>query len=117
MKSWLFLCAAIGTEVTASLSLKGALTFPLLYIVVAIGYIASFTCLSFSLKHGMPLGVAYGIWGAIGVILTALLSALIFHEPLSALMGIGIALIVAGVLTVEIGSQRAGHTQSQNMDA
>ena len=55
----------------------------------------------------MALGVAYGIWGALGVALTAVMSALIFDEALTALMGLGIALIIAGVLTVELGSQAA----------
>ncbi|MBB1020169.1 QacE family quaternary ammonium compound efflux SMR transporter, partial [Dietzia sp. E1] len=56
---------------------------------------------------GLPLGVAYGIWGATGVALTAGLSALIFAEPLTPLMVAGIAVIIAGVLCVELGSQRA----------
>ena len=53
------------------------------------------------------LGVAYGIWGALGVATTAVMSSLIFDETLTALMGVGIVLIIAGVLTVELGSQAA----------
>ncbi|MDN6331367.1 MAG: SMR family transporter, partial [Micrococcaceae bacterium] len=53
------------------------------------------------------LGVAYGIWGASGVALTAALSAIIFGEPLTATMLAGMGLIIAGVLTIELGSQRA----------
>lgn len=45
--------------------------------------------------------------GASGVVLTALLSTLLFAEPLTALMGLGIVLVAAGVMVVEIGSQRA----------
>lgn len=107
MTRWLLLAAAICSEVTGSLSLKGALDHPALYVVVAIGYLASFTLLALVLKQGMALGVAYGIWGAVGVALTAVMSALIFDEALTALMGVGIALIIAGVLTVELGSQAA----------
>ncbi|WP_224280261.1 DMT family transporter [Nocardioides lacusdianchii] len=107
MTKWLLLAAAILSEVTGSLSLKGALDRPALYAVVAIGYIASFAFLALVLRRGMALGVAYGIWGALGVATTAVMSSLIFDETLTALMGLGIALIIVGVLTVELGSQAA----------
>jgi small multidrug resistance pump len=107
MRRWLLLGGAIGLEVTASLALKAALEAPALYVVVAIGYVGSFACLGGTLRAGMPLGVAYGIWGATGVALTATLSAALFGEPFTPLMGVGIALIVGGVLLVELGSQAA----------
>jgi len=107
MITWLLLATAIASEVTASLSLKGALDRPVLYVVVAIGYVVSFVLLAVVLRRGMALGVAYGIWGALGVASTAVLSAAIFGEPLTALMGVGLALIIAGVLVVELGSQAA----------
>ena len=111
MTKWLLLAAAICSEVTGSLSLKGALNHPALYAVVAVGYLASFTLLALVLKQGMALGVAYGIWGASGVALTALLSLVIFGEPLTLLMGIGIVIVIAGVLCVELGAQ-AGHKKN-----
>ena len=61
----------------------------------------------------MALGVAYGVWAALGVATTAVMSSLIFDETLTALMGLGIVLIVAGVLTVELGSQQ-GHRNTHN---
>ncbi len=114
MTTWLLLGAAILTEVTASLALKAALEHPALYIVVATGYLASFALLALVLRRGMGLGVAYGIWAALGVATTAVVSSLIFDEPLNALMGLGIGLIIAGVLTVELGShaaQKNAHTK------
>ncbi|SKB09769.1 DMT family transporter [Aeromicrobium choanae] len=107
MTKWLLLGAAILSEVTASLSLKGALDRPALYSVVVVGYVGSFVLLALVLRQGMALGVAYGIWGALGVASTAVMSSFIFDETLTALMGVGIALIIAGVLTVELGSQQA----------
>ena len=112
MKKWLFLAAAIGLEVTATLSLKGATEIPGLYAVVAIGYLGSFSALALVLRAGMALGVAYGIWGACGVALTAVLSSLLFGEPLTALMGLGIVLVIGGVLCVELGAQ-AAHKKSE----
>lgn len=107
MRAWYFLGAAILLEVVGSLCLKGALETPALYAAVAVGYIGSFACLGKVLSLGMPLGVAYGIWGATGVALTAGLSTAVFHEPFTALMGAGIVLIIGGVLLVELGSQAA----------
>lgn len=106
-RRWLFLAAAIVLEVAGSLALKGALDRPAFYAVVTVGYLGAFFFLDRTLRAGLPLGVAYGIWGATGVALTAALSAMIFGEPLTPLMAAGIAVIIAGVLCVEIGSQRA----------
>ena len=106
-RRWTFLAAAIALEVAGSLSLKGALTVPALYLMVVFGYAGAFVCLGLTLRARMPLGVAYGIWGAAGVVLTAAGSALIYGEPLTPLMGAGIAIIIAGVLCVELGAQRA----------
>ncbi|HEY7042539.1 MAG TPA: multidrug efflux SMR transporter [Nocardioidaceae bacterium] len=101
---WLLLAAAILSEVTATLSLKAALNHHLLYVVVAVGYCASFVLLALVLRRGMALGVAYGIWSAVGVAATALLSALIFDEALTTVMVIGLGLVVCGMLLVELGS-------------
>lgn len=102
--TWLLLAASILSEVAASLSLKGSETTPALYAVVAVGYVAAFVFLSSVLKRGMALGVAYGIWGASGVALTAILSSLLFGEAFTLAMGAGLVLVVAGVLLVETGS-------------
>jgi small multidrug resistance pump len=55
--------------------------------------------------------VAYGIWGACGVALTAVLSNLIFKEPLTAIMIAGIIVIIIGVLMIELGSQAANNKE------
>lgn len=107
MRKWLLLLGAIVSEVSGSLSLKGALDHPWLYAVVAMGFTSAFIFLSFALRQGMPLGVAYGVWGATGVAATATLSSVFFDEALTTLMIVGIALIIVGVLTIELGSQAA----------
>ncbi|MFD3330934.1 DMT family transporter [Streptomyces sp. NPDC058701] len=112
MKKWLLLTAAILLEVTATLSLRGALDHPTLYVIVAIGYIASFVALSMVLRAGLALGVAYGIWGASGVALTAIMASFIFGDALTAVICLGIAVIIAGVLCVELGAQAAHARQS-----
>ncbi|RCK69203.1 QacE family quaternary ammonium compound efflux SMR transporter [Desertihabitans brevis] len=107
MRVWGALGAAIVSEVAAALALKAALDQPAWYALVVAGYLSAFTLLTVCLRLGLPIGVAYGVWGAGGVTLTALLSAVLFAEALTAQMGLGMALIVAGVLTVELGAQRA----------
>src|SRR5699024_8855826 len=112
MTTWLLLAAAILSEVTATLSLRGALDQPALYAVVVVGYVLTFALLAQTLRRGMGLAVAYGLWGAIGVVLTARASAVLFGEPLSALKISGILLIAAGVAVVELGSQRARRAEA-----
>ena len=74
------------------------------YGLVMAGYLGAFALLTLALKEGMELGVAYGIWSAGGVAVTAIASRFLFGEPLTRTMVAGIALIMAGVLLVEIGS-------------
>jgi small multidrug resistance pump len=105
--TWSLLVCAVASEVTATLCLRAALDVPGLYVIVAIGYVMSFVLLALLLRRGMGLGVVYGTWGASGVALTAVLSALIFGEHLTLTVAIGIALVIAGVLAVQLGAQRA----------
>lgn len=101
---WLYLALAIATEVTATLALRAAIDNPIWFIVVAVGYGLSFVMLSRVLIAGMPIGVAYGIWSAVGVSITAVAAAVLFSDPLTIVMGLGIVLVMAGVLLVEMGS-------------
>ena len=58
------------------------------------------------LRAGLALGVAYGIWAALGVILTVLLAAAIFGEPVTPTMLMGVSLVIGGVLCVELASHK-----------
>lgn len=106
--AWPPLLVAIALEVTATLSLRAAegFTYPLWLIVVVVGYSGSLWLLSVVLDRGMPVGVAYGIWSAIGVVLTAVLGTVLFGELLGPVQIIGVGVIVVGVLLVEFGSQK-----------
>lgn len=76
------------------------------YLPVAVGHLVAFTRLALTLQAGMGLGVAYGIWAALGVALTAAASRILFKEPPNWVMAIGIAPIMGGVLLVETGGVR-----------
>jgi small multidrug resistance pump len=104
---WVLLAGAILTEVAGTLGLRAFQDHPGWLALVVPGYLASFVFLSAVLRAGMPIGVAYGIWGACGTALTAILAAVIFGEPFTLPVVVGIGLIIAGVLVVELGSQRA----------
>lgn len=102
--AWIFLIGAIIFEVAATLSLRMAVDNKRWYVAVAAGYLAAFTMLTLTLANGIALGVAYGIWAASGVALTAILSKVLFKEPFTSLMGLGIILIIGGVLLIELGA-------------
>jgi small multidrug resistance pump len=103
---WLFLAGAIITEVIATTALKISEGFsrPIPSIVVVVGYIAAFGLLSQALVRGMAIGVAYGVWAALGVALVAVVGAAFFGEGLTTVQIGGIALVIAGVLALELGA-------------
>jgi len=103
---WVFLTVAIVLEVMATLSLRASESFSKLgySVLVVLGYAGAFVALNLVLRRGLSIGIAYGIWAAVGVALVALLGKLFFDDPLTPLMGVGIALIIGGVLLVELGN-------------
>ncbi|WP_344119792.1 DMT family transporter [Kocuria aegyptia] len=102
---WTFLVAAILAEVATTLSLRAAATRSRAwYAAVVVGYVLALGLLSLALAHGLSLGVAYGIWTASGVALVAVACRLLFHEPLTWVMSMGMGLIVIGVLLIKFGS-------------
>src|SRR5699024_12582588 len=106
------LAAASLSELLATFWLGGRLRPSPLYVVVVVGYVLTFALIALTLRRGMGLSVAYGLWGAIGVVLTACASAVLFGEALGALKISGILLIAAGVAVVEFGSQRARRAEA-----
>jgi small multidrug resistance pump len=107
VRKWVLLFAAIAVEVAATLSLRASQDHSAWLVVVVAGYVGSFVLLTTVLRTGMPIGVAYGIWGACGTAATAVLAAVIYGDPFTWPIVAGIGLIIAGVLLVEFGSQRA----------
>ncbi|MFF3333006.1 DMT family transporter [Streptomyces sp. NPDC002888] len=103
---WAFLICAILSECAGTLSLRMASQggSKKWLIGVLSGFLAAFVFLTLALDGGMALGVAYGIWAASGVALTAVASRVLFHEPLTKVMGLGIGIVILGVLFIELGS-------------
>lgn len=102
--AWLFLIGAIVCEVSGTLALRmAAHGRKAWFAAVGVGYVLAFGMLALALAEGMALGVAYGIWAAAGVALTALLGRLLFAEPFTWVMGLGVVLIMGGVFLIEVG--------------
>ncbi|RBQ14226.1 QacE family quaternary ammonium compound efflux SMR transporter [Spongiactinospora rosea] len=115
MNKWAMLVAAIALEVVATLSLRAMEGFahPWWLVGVVAGYLSAFVLVAQVLKAGVPVGVAYGIWAAGGVALTAVAGAVIFGDVLTWVIGLGVLLIIGGVLLVELGAQRAEHEHEE----
>ncbi|MGF7122831.1 DMT family transporter [Rhodococcus sp. AG1013] len=105
MSAYGLLAGAIACEVVATLSLKAADGFSRLApsVIVVIGYAMAFALLGFALQRGLDVGVGYAIWSAVGTTVVALLGVLVFRESLSLTAIAGIALIIAGVVLVDLG--------------
>ena len=104
---WLFLVGAILSEVVATTALKLSEGFSRLVpsIVVVVGYVAAFALLSQALTRGMTIGVAYGVWAAAGVAIIAIIGAVFLGESMTWVQVGGIALVIAGVLALELGGR------------
>jgi small multidrug resistance pump len=98
---WLFLALAIVCEVVATTALKATAGFtrPLPVLLVVSGYAAAFAFLGLSLRV-LPVGIAYAIWAALGMVLIALAGWWAFDERLDGWAVTGIALIITGVVLI-----------------
>ncbi len=107
--AWLYLTVAIIAEVFATSSLKASegFTKPLPSLMVVLGYSLAFYMLSLSLKS-IPVGIAYAIWAGVGIVLIALIGWWVFGQALDLAAIIGMSLILAGVLVLNVFS-KAGH--------
>jgi small multidrug resistance pump len=100
---WLYLGIAIAAEVTGTVALKFADGLSRLgpLAVVVVGYGLSFVFLALTLR-GLSLGVTYAVWAGIGTAAIALIGMAALGEPVSAARLACIALIVAGVVGLNL---------------
>ena len=106
---WFWLIGAVLAEVFATISLRFAEGFTRLApsVLVVLGYGVAFFSLSQALVRGMPVGVAYGTWAALGVTLVALIGTAFLGESLTWVQVGGLVLVVGGVLALEVGAAHA----------
>lgn len=110
MNQWLFLAVAIVSEVVATSALKASNGFTQLWpsLVVIAGYAIAFFFLSLTLRT-MPVGVAYAIWSGVGILLVTLIAWFVFKQSLDIPAIIGLTLIVAGVVVLQVFSKSSAH--------
>ena len=106
LQAWLYLLIAIVAEVVATSALKAtaAFTRPGPAVVVIVGYGVAFYFLSRALET-VPVGVTYAVWSGVGIVLITLIAWLVYGQALDLAAIVGLALIVAGVVVLNLFSK------------
>lgn len=110
MTIYLYLLLAISAEVVGTAALKASNGFTQLFpsIIAVIGYGIAFYFLSLTLRT-IPIGIAYGMWSGLGIVLISIVGVLVFDQKLDFWAVTGIGLIMAGVLVINLLSQSTTH--------
>jgi small multidrug resistance pump len=108
--SYLYLALAIVAEVIATSTMKASEQFtrPVPSIVVVLGYAGAFFFLSLVLKT-MPVGIVYAVWSGLGIVLVAVVAAIAYRQIPDWPCALGMALIIAGVVVINVFSKMAVH--------
>ena len=107
---YLYLAVAIVAEVIATSTLKASASFtrPFPTVVVVLGYGTAFYFLSLCLKE-MNVGVVYAIWSGLGIVLVTIAGAVFYKQIPDGWAVVGMTLIVAGVVVLNLLSRSAVH--------
>lgn len=108
--TYIHLAVAIAFEVVATSALKETAGFTRLVpsVVAVVGYGLAFYFLSLTLRS-MPVGVMYAVWSGVGIVLITAVGWIAFRQSLDLPAVIGIALILAGVLVINLFSKTVSH--------
>ena len=107
---WVYLLLAIVSEVVATSALKSSESFSRVWpsVLTGVGYGVAFYLLSLTLRE-MPVGIAYAIWSGVGIVLVSLAAVVLFGQKLDLPALIGMGLIVAGVIVINVCSKSVVH--------
>lgn len=107
---YLYLAIAIIAEVVATSALKATQEFTRLgpSIVVIAGYAIAFFCLTLVLRT-IPVGIAYAVWAGLGIVLVTIVGAIVYRQIPDGPAILGMALIIAGVVTIHLFSKSIEH--------
>jgi small multidrug resistance pump len=108
--SWLYLAIAITAEIIATTALKASESFSRLMpsAITVVGYAIAFYCLALALRT-IPVGIAYAIWSGAGIVAISIIGYLVFRQNLDIPTLIGIGMIVAGVVILNVFSRSSLH--------
>lgn len=107
---YILLFFAVTAETIGTTALQASQQFTRFWpsVVVVIAYAISFALLSMALKY-LPVGIAYAIWSGLGIILIALIGFIVFGQRLDAPAIAGMALILGGILVINLFSSAGSH--------
>jgi len=110
VNAYLSLAVAIIAEVVATSALRASTGFTVLVpsAIAIVGYVVAFYFLSLTLRT-MPVGIAYALWSGVGIVLISFAGWLIYKQVLDAPALIGMALIGAGVIVINLFSKSTVH--------
>ncbi|WP_050479338.1 SMR family transporter [Herbaspirillum rhizosphaerae] len=110
MHPYLLLGIAIVSEVIATSALRASDGFTKLIpsVAVVVGYALAFLFLSMTLKT-IPVGIAYAIWSGLGIVLISIVAYFVYGQTLDTPAIIGMGLILAGVLVLNLFSKSTAH--------
>lgn len=102
--AWVLLSIAIFAEIVGTLSLKASDGLSKLWpsLGVLVGYATAFTFMAMSLKK-LDVGVTYAIWSGVGIVGAAIGGFIFFDQQLSKMTIFGMAIIIAGVVVMNLG--------------
>ena len=105
-----YLAIAIVGEVIATSFLRASAGFTQLFpsVIVVVGYCITFYFFSLALQT-IPVGIGYAIWSGVGIILVSIIAFFAYGQTLDLPALIGIGLILAGVLVINIFSHSSAH--------
>ncbi|WP_299686619.1 multidrug efflux SMR transporter [uncultured Tateyamaria sp.] len=107
---YIYLIVAVAAETIGTTALQASNQFTRAgpTVVVVLAYGVAFYCLGIALKH-IPVGIAYALWSGLGIVLIALIGFSIFGQTLDAAAIVGLALIIAGIIVIQLFSDTATH--------
>ncbi len=107
---YLYLTIAIIVEVVAASALKASdgFTRPVPTAIVIVGYLTAFYLLTVIVKT-LPVGITYAIWAGMGIVLVAIVSAVMYKQIPDWPAIIGMGLIIAGVIIINLFSKSGAH--------
>ena len=110
MSHWFYLGIAILSEIAGTTALKftEGYTRPGPTAVVVVAYGVAFYFLSLPLRT-MPVGIVYALWCGAGIIFITAIGWVWFRQPLDLPAIAGIALIMAGVMVINLFSSTLDH--------
>lgn len=107
---YLYLVLAVAAETIGTSALQASQQFTRFWpsVITVVAYVVAFYLLGLTLRY-MPVGVLYAIWSGVGIVLIAAIGWIVFRQPLDLPAVLGIGLIVAGIVVIQLFSRTATH--------